>query len=397
MSNSNDVLTYLKEESTYGTAATGNYATLRITGETLKTVLATQASDELGSRRVKDVARTDRKVEGQINARWSYKNTDELFRGALCAADVAAWSTVITSVVDATNTLSCPATPNTIKWGGASPQSWTALGYAVGDWIRVKGFTTNGSEFRCRITAIANGTATNDLATVDHFTTATESGITSGEVEKGGTITDGSTEHFYSMERRYSDLASNFRMFTGLEVGSLNISCRANGLAEISASMLGKLETFASSTGAGTPTAAQTGRLINGIDHVRAVLIDGTEFSMSEWSIAIQNNLRERNVFGELGPESIGRGQFGTVISMNAYYANNTNLAKLLAFTDTSSAFEVLDASGNSYIIHCPAGNFTYGSATPEGNNTDVRQPLVFTSKESSTYSYQTRIVRWDV
>lgn len=398
MSNANDVLLTFKEETTYATLPTGNWQTTRLMGDTLKLETATQPSDELGSRRVKDVARLDRKVTGAIRKRWSYKDSDEWFRGMLCAPEAATWSTVITSVVDATNTLTFTA-PNLIKWSGASPQSWLTLGYAVGDWVRVKGAVTNGTEFRARIIVIANGTATNDLATIDHKTIITEAAITSGEVEKGGFIKDGTTEHSYSAERNYVVPASNFRNYTGLEVAQGAISINAKGLAEITFTMLGKTSAFSTSTVAGTPVAALTDRLINGVDHVRAVLNDGTAFSMSDWNMSVNNNLRERNVFGTLGPESLGRGQFNSTIGLDGYYSTNTILAKYDAFTDTSMAMEVRDAAGNSYIIFNPNGNFTDGSASPEGNNTDVRMPIQFSSKEYVGLggTFQMQIIRWDV
>lgn len=388
MSNANDVVGYLKEETTYGVIATGNYQTVRIRSDDLRLETATEFSDELGSRRVTDVARIDRKVSGSLGLRWSYKNPDELFRGVLCAPEAAAWSTVVTQSL----TITAASADNSLV---RSAGDWAADGYLAGRWIRVKGLTTNGAEFRCRIASHSSATK----IIVDNKTLVNEGPTAAMEVEQGAYITDGSNEHFYSWERKYGDLASNFRNYTGLEVDTLNMSVNAKGLAEMTFAMRGKTSNFTASTSAGTPVAALAGRLINGVDHVLAILNDGTAVSLSDWSCAVNNNLRERNVFGTLGPESMGRGQFNATASLNGYYSANTILAKYDAFTDTSLALDVKDASGNSYILHWPNGNFTEGSAPATGNNTDVMQPLAFASKEYTLGALimQMQIARWDV
>lgn len=388
MSNANDVVNYMKEETTFGTLATGNWDTIRVRGDLLKLETATENSDELGTRRVTDVVRTDRKVSGTIPMRFSYKNSDPIFRGALCAPEVAGWATVVTQVL----TITAASADNSLV---RSAGDWAADGYLAGRWIRVKGLTTNGTEFYCRITSHSSATK----IIVDNITLVNEGPTASVEVEQGGYITDGSTEHFYSWERKYGDLASNFRTFTSLEFGQLNFSVNAKGLAEITATCTGKTSTFSATTSAGTPVAKQTGRLINGIDHVSACLEGGTAVAMSEWSFTVNNNLRERNVFGTLGPESIGRGQFNATVNLNGYYANNTILAKYDAFTDTSLAFKVRDASGNAYVFHWPNGNFSDGSGMPTANNSDVFQPVTFQSKEYTLGALvmQMQIARWDV
>jgi len=398
MSNTNDIIGRMKAETTFGTAPSGNWNVQRIAADSLKTAMATTVSDELGSRRVKDVARTDSKVEGGLTARWSYGAQDDWLLAALMADQADTWAAAVTTTLSASITLEAIAAGNKLLAAGVTSLNW-ATAHTPGRWIRVKGFATNGAEFRCRLVSFETTSTTNDTAVVDGITLVNESAIDSGEIEQGAHINDGNTFRSWSWERAYSDIASNFRVFSGLVFGGMNLSARAGGLTDITTTMLGKGEVFATSTAAGTPVAAPTNRLINGVDHVRAVLVDGTSFPMSEWGVAIQNNLRERNIFGELGPESIGTGQFNATINMNAYYANNTNLAKYLAFTDTSLALEVLDAHGNSYILHSPSGNFTDGSAFPQGSNQDVFVPLAYASKETTlgALTMQFQVARWPV
>ena len=388
MSNANDVLLYHKKESVYGTLPTGNWATMRIRGHSLKTELATEFADELGNRRVKDVARTDRKVRGDINCRWSYKNADDLFLMALMASEADTWAAVVVQTL----TLTAASADNSIV---RSAGDWAADGYLAGRWIRVKGLTTNGTEFRCRIASHSSATK----IIVDHITLVNEGPTASCEVEQGGYITDASTERSWAFENNYVTPASNFRQWAGCEVDTLRMAVSAKGLAEITAGIVGKVETFSASTAAGTPTAALTDRLINGVDHVRAVFIDGASLAMADWSCDIANNIRERNTFGNLGPTSLGAGQFNATVNLNSYYSGNTQIAKYLAFTDTSLAFEVKDTAGNSYILHWPLGNFTDASGFPTGNNTDIMAPLAFASKEYTlgALTMQMQIARWDV
>jgi len=391
MSDTNRLTLYSKKQSAFGTQATGNYQTYRFAGESLATVTGATPSDEIESgRMVTDVAQTARHTEGPVRARFSYGAYDEWLAAALQADQADTWQAVQTDTLAAGKTLQAIAAGNILRTAGASKIVWANHG--LGRWIRVKGFATNPATIWCRITAIAG-----DDATVDHVTLVDEAAIASGEVERGPYITNGVTERLYSHEIKYGDLSSNFVLWRDQTIAGMNFAVAADGLVDLGFNWMGAQEIFNTSTQAGTPVASTDKRIINGVSHIKAVMLDGSTFGMSKLSWQLSNAVRQRLELGSLGPVSFGYGRMTCEVDLEAYYANNTNLAKHLSFADVGLAFRVVDIDGNAYVIHWPAGNFTAGTRQGERTDDDVFQKLHFMSKKHNTWGYQMQIAKWDV
>ncbi|HZL99390.1 MAG TPA: phage tail tube protein [Planctomycetota bacterium] len=387
MSDANRITTYRKKQSAFGTQATGNYQTERIAGETLALETGTIASDEIESgRMVTDVARTSRQVSGGTTRRWSHTAQTDWIMSMLMSDQADAGTTVVTQSL----TITAASADNSLV---RSAGNWASDGYVAGRWIRVKGLTGNGAEFYCRITSHSSATK----IIVDHVTLVNEGPTGSIEVEQGRHWNNGVTERLWSIERAYGDLASNFVLYRDMVVAGGSFAVRADGLVDMGFDFMGSTEIFNSSTQAGTPVAAPTNRLVNGVEHMKAVLVDGTAFGMSECSWRANNNVRARLELGSLGPVSFGYGRFNCEGELVAYYSGNTNLAKYLAFTDSGLALRALDAHGNAGIFHWPAVNWTSGTRQGQRTDDDVFQRMAFMSKKHATWGYQMQFAEWDV
>jgi len=375
-------------ESTWGTFPSGppTLQDLRFTGETLNQETDSTESREISAdRKVKDLIRNGVRARGAINYEFSYGTYDDFLKAALFSD---AWEAAITVLAAGT----ASAVNATNKYTHAT--AWTAIPTA-NQWIKVAGFATAANNGYSKV-ASADGTN----ITVTHKTLADEADKSGVTITQGAYVNDEAdpadiTQHSFSIERSHSDLASVFEYFTGMMVATMSHELTANGIVTGGIEFLGKrMYTDTSTQGDGSNTAATTTGVMNGIDDVTGVFENATSFDITGLTWNVNNNLRERLQVGTLGAVSVGEGKFQASGTFAAYFANNTTIAKYLAWTSTELAF-IYEKSGNGYVFEWPTVKLRAAPANSTAENTDIVANFEWAAMEDATEGITMKVARF--
>lgn len=385
MSDSNRIVYAYRKETTYGTGdGSGNAKTGRFLSDSLSPGVGYIQSQELRSdRQIADVIRNDINAGGAWPFEWSYGSFDDLLVGAFLSSGFSSVVTISGTVY------SCAASGNKIH---RSSGDFTASSLAVGQWIRVNGFTTNGTSFYVKITLIE----TADL-TVSGKTLVNEAAGATIEIEQGAQIVNGTTFQSFALERQYADLGSVYSQFLGMVVDGFDLAVAPDQIVTGSFGFIGKKEQSNTSS-LYTIDAAGTNAVMNGIDHVGAFFENYTALTdLTAFNIALANNHRLRKVIGTLGASSVGTGTVGLTGGFRAYFSSAALFNKLLADTATAFAMRFVDAAGNAIVIDMPQVKFTSGQRVGGGINTDVFADMQYQAYRDPTEGITIRLQKWDV
>lgn len=364
-------------------------ATARITGETLGQDTESAESEEIRSGGNRSfVARVGLSASGEVSMelRTDQDVRDHLQAALLSAAWTSALSDVDTvySMVNATNTLN------------RSSGSFITDGFAVGDWIKISGFTDPANNGWFRISVL---TATD--ATLQGSTVNDEAAGDSVTVKRPAYIQNGTTLSYLHYERVMADVASEFPQIVGNLPETMGLSVAAKALIGLTFGMMGKGEvtpTPTSTGGDGSPTAAGTREPMQTVDNVKLFMADAdTTLDVSDWTMNTNNNLRTRDAIGTLGAVSIGRGEFSVDGSLTVYYETKALYDKYTAFSTVPLALRCEDnvqgseTTGAVLIFDLPETKVTNGRRVAGGKNTDIMGAFDFQAF-GKTYGYTMRV-----
>ena len=384
MADTNRVSLAYVEESVYGVTPSGppTLKDLRFTGESLIQNTTTVLSNEIRSDRQNvDVIRTSIAAAGDINFEMSHGAYDDFLVAALLSA---AFSAQITT--GPLTTLSTTS-PSTIT---RSSGSFSADGYLVGQWIRVSGFANAANNGHFKLATV--GTTT---MTVVQATLVTEGVGPAVTIKQGSQIVNGVTFKSFAIEKKYTDLASEFAILNGMAIQTLAITVAADQIVTGSFGFIGKKETSATTTaGTGTNTPAPTDAVMNGVDHVKPVYEAGVAIGIVGGTINLNNNLRTRLQVGTLGAISIGTGSVDVTATLQMYFATKAIMDKYLNQT-VSNVAVAFDDGAKSYVIEFPQLKYTAGRRVAGGKNQDVIADMALTGYRNPTENVSVRIARF--
>jgi len=368
----NSVALRFVEESTYGETPSGppTLQTLRFTSESLKESTDSTKSNEIrADRATSDIIRTGVRAAGDINGEMSYGTYDTLIKHAFLDS---AYSTVID---DTDTTYSMDDTDNSINDSG---NGFVTDGWAEGMWMEIRGFTgtaANNGYARCETVAAGK-------IILSHHTVVTDAAGESVTLKNSGHLTAGTTLGSSVFEKEFTDLSNTFATYNGLSPNVWELAISSNGILTTRFGMIGKREVSVTSTiGDGSPTAATTTSVMNGIDNVVGIFEGGTSFDLTSFNFTLTNNLRERLKIGTLGAFELGKGSIDISGSFTAYLSSNTLPDKHLNWTDTSIAVVMEDAAGNAYALDIPSVKIVDSDRNATGLNTDVLLNATFNGK----------------
>jgi len=374
------------EESTFGTSPGTQLKNIRYTGESLKQDTSTTTSNEIRSdRQVSDVIRTNLKASGGIDIEMSYKAHQEFIEAALLSADISAEVDVATADTGVSAAASDNSFNHTSAWDNTP---------AVGDWIRVEGFSTAGNNGYCRVVS-----ATSSKIVVSFLTLTDEAATPSIDMKVGQQMTNGTTFRSFHLEKEFTDLTNEFVLYGGMCVDTMDLNIAVESIITGAFSFLGKSEEAASATsGTGTNTAAATNDIMNAVDNIQAVFENGSSsIEVTSFTMALANNLRARAKVGTLGTISVGTGTVGLTGALEVYFASAGLMTRYRNFSDSAIAIIAEDADGNGFIIDLPQIRFTDAQQVSGGINTDIMAAMQYTAFRHSTLGYTCRIVQFDV
>lgn len=380
------------KESTYATAPTTGsaYTKMRYTGESLSQEVQTATSNEINDdRQTSDLIRTDLGAAGGINFEFSY-GTYDLELLALLHEDTGDW------VAGATHNLaSC-----NITGGNALSGDWSSL-------------TAHAGKF-ARIVVRAAGPGAIEQTVIAKLSTATAGGATLTLMETALTnvtgkdvtvtvmkmATNGVTRQSFTYERFFSDAeggTGNYAYNKGYTPNSISLSISAGAIITGSIEFIGSIETAETAAlWTGSQNAATTTKVMNGIDHVEAVLEGGSGFRFSRLDLTIGNNINAHKAVSILGAFELTSGQLAVSGSVSAYFNTKAQFDKFLNFVDTNLVLMFRDQTGNEYVLEIPDVKFTAGKRNAAGINQPVIAELSFGAIKDPTIGKTLRLFALD-
>lgn len=366
MGSSNRARVAYVAESDWGeTPATPTLTTVRRTGGSLKSPTETVTSNEIRSDRNRaTVQRVGVSANGSMEFELSYGSHDDLLAGAFASA----WTTAI----NFDGSVQITALTSTIEATAAFANA------SVGQWLKLSGFTKpkNNGYFRVVTKDSANKITVEDPGSV------LEDETKSATITAGGCLRNGTTESSFTIEQSHLDLGFCLQ-FLGMRVGGVNLSIPASGLITGSFDFQGKEATASAATIANTLTAAGTNPVFNGTSHFAALTVGGAALAdnLTEISVALTNNLRQRRALGSLAPVGVIYGTADVTGSFRLYPTGKTLIDKYLDFEESSLALRLVGGDGKkSYILTIPKLVFTGDLPETGGLDGDVTLDLSWTA-----------------
>lgn len=199
------------------------------------------------------------------------------------------------------------------------------------------------------------------------------------------TLKIGTAPKYFSIEDAANDI-SQFRLFTGMSVSTLNVSIAPNQMVTATFDMVGKTGTQAATTGStgGTPTASSANAPF---DSYSGTIEDGGSAISIVTSIdfSVTNSLAPTFV---VGSDSAQQLEFGRAViegTMTVYYEDAALINKFLNETESSIEVSVNDPSGASaYTFLFPRVKYN-GASVPVQNPQSRLITLPFVSLYDTT------------
>lgn len=199
------------------------------------------------------------------------------------------------------------------------------------------------------------------------------------------TLKIGTAPKYFSIEDAANDI-SQFRLFTGMSVSTLNVSIAPNQMVTATFDMVGKTGTQAATTGStgGAPTASSANAPF---DSYSGTIEDGGSAISIVTSIdfSVTNSLAPTFV---VGSDSAQQLEFGRAViegTMTVYYEDAALINKFLNETESSIEVSVNDPSGASaYTFLFPRVKYN-GASVPVQNPQSRLITLPFVSLYDTT------------
>jgi len=386
---SNRVSLFFGEETTWGTAATCTYKTVRFTGESFAYNITNITSAEIrNDRQITDLIQTDAETSGGFNFELSYDSFNDLLEGALWSdwSTALAISTSAIGIYDNGDLTSSSATDGTENFSLVT----------VGQWIKLGGSSTSANNGYYQVTNKTSSALISVTPTPSSTATAGSDTITIN----GSYLRNGTTEHSYTFIRRHEGMTNtHYFTFTGQVVNSFSVSAQSGAVLTGSFDFMGENATLATGTTLlSSPTSANTNSVFNAVSNVGEVKENGTEVSdclVQGIDFTLTNNVRGLKAIGTLGNCDIGVGKCDVTGTLTAYFKDDTFYAKYLAGTATSISYKVEDASGNAYIFDFPQVEFESDALNASGQDQDVVESIGFRAYKDPTYNYTIQISKF--
>lgn len=296
--------------------------------------------------------------------------------GAAIGSDVPVDNTAIydfenSSITVATNSLT-----------GTTTDAFDAL--PSGSLIYIK--DENGLTGVCEAASVSAATDTITTRGCPDFTGTATTSVYAGDMHTSGT-----DDVSYSLHREYQDVTQH-EYFQGMRVNTATLSASAESIVTSNFGFMGTNHQYAqTNTAAKAATQpAYDGAMTSASVNVLVGPVGGSAFSLgtngnfvTDLTLDIAANMRERNALGQITPVGIGQGTIEVTGSLTCYFADASLVDLVLAGTISSIGISV-DCGTTAYGFFIPAAVFTQGSPAVSGQNEDVLVELAFTAQRSN-------------
>ncbi len=368
-------------ETTAGTTPAAAMTKVNYTTSSLNATINTTVSATIeSSRNVVDLVRTNGSSGGEIGFELRFAEYRPFVESALGSA----FSTAVS--VSAT-TISASATDNSLNDSGAG---FSTANILPGHWIRVSGFTTNGTTFIAKVVSV-----TTSKIVVSHKTLVNE---VAGAVitVKGSSIRNGAVKKTFTLEEEFTDLTTTFVNYKGMQVNTMTLNAASGSIVNGNFGFMGLTTTYTTATaGTGAEVAASTNGIMSATANVGTIFIDGTAVSGTYFknvNLSTTNNGRSLDAISNLYPVAVNLGSFNATFAVTAFFDSTTLLAKFINGTSFALAYSFYDAAGNYIVVDAPYCKFNAGTLSGKALNSDIMQDLSITALKDPTHGYMLQI-----
>lgn len=378
-------------QSAFGTPADDNFQKIRVTSAEFSPNIESTSSQELrADRQTADLVQTAVSPTGNTAFELSHKFGDKTAAGeTFSLLEVALMADSVASSPGSGKSLT------DISAGGHASE-WTIdgtginSGLAVDDWVQITACSVAGNVNKIgRVSALDT-----DQITVDGVRLL-EVASGSGTLNKLGEFSNGTTTRWMTIETEFADI-SRYQLFSDFTIDGMTIETSARSIVTGTFSWRGVTAGAPSASEVGgSAAAAQTGSVYNTIRNATCVYAGVASKITTSLSISIQNQLRDRPVVTNdgTGNHSIALGGLAaTGSSKTLFEADDAELAKLYADTETWVAKVFVDNAGNGYVFHFPRVKYSTGGARITGRNQDVPVSLEWEALRQATLDKTVRV-----
>ena len=194
-----------------------------------------------------------------------------------------------------------------------------------------------------------------------------------------GVLNAGVVKRSFSVEK--SVLAGGSRKymkFLGTRYGGLTLTGQVGGkiTGSYDAMSLSAIPGTTSIVGTGSITDPGANRIMSLIDVTGFAMVgDTTPLIMTNFNLAINNNLRMNQGHGQVAGYDISYGMREVTFSFDAYFETWEQHQKMLARTNSDLTMTLSDGT-NTYAIRLPELRFRNVTVNAAGNNADMMQSI---------------------
>jgi hypothetical protein len=172
-------------------------------------------------------------------------------------------------------------------------------------------------------------------------------------------IVNGTTRKSYTIEKEFGGSGATgerFQVFKGMEVSAFTLEMAVGAFITGSYTFVGRSFLPGSATLANTVTAASTTPFMNAVDDGIEIAIDGTPITdgiLQNFSMTLDNNLREQRAIGSADLAGIGAGRSNLTGSLSVFFNGGSNPIYTAYKTEQPIELKVTvpDTEGNAVEI----------------------------------------------
>lgn len=364
----------------------------RYTGESIDDNITFEKSKEIrADRQLTDTVLVDSSPSGSFNFEMSYGAFLDLIESSLMGTWSAALAIVgvagdISTVAAATDNLS-------------STTAGKFTNIVVGQKILLSGFTTNSGENNGIYTVTAK--TSNQLITIVPQPPSAETPAGTDAHVDGSLLRNGITERSYTLVKVLNDATTVTRhVFTGMRAKTMQLQFQTAQILTGSFGFTGKNALATESTFSGeTITAADTSELLNSVTSLTDITQNnaalGSEGSVMQLSLELDNQHREQKGIGVLGNVGVVAGQLLINMSASLYFETKAQADMFKAATAFAFSFRLQDTDGNLLIVSLPRCKYEKFTFNASGLDTDVMAETTFTALRDPTTNCMIQIDRF--
>lgn len=387
MSDTNKVSVRYGKETSYGGALVSSTITeIRTFGESLELEQNFIESDEFRTDgNIVDNQRVGLRASGGIQTRLSWATFDEWLEWLVRADSTYAGASTVTGTG-----ISASSVDNSFNDTG---NGFTTPAFDAGKIIKASQFTNGANNGHFLIVTRSSNAK---IIVVGANALVTEAAGATRTVAAQDSVINGTTLPSMKIEKAFTDIAATFHDFEGETIAGMTLSVQNRQFVGMDWRFMGKsLAQNTSSMGSAT-TPANSNPLVQGVDGLHWFVENNAKLAVSAFTLAIENNLREREELGTLGPESIGQGDFRATGTFQAYFkaANTAVMTRYVAGTFTSIAFCLRDSSSRGYAWVMRNVRITGSRVLARAKNGDCLLEVNYQAIFDSQKAYTMRIAK---